>query len=311
MDELAHLNIVYPMMFELVSQAGIKTHCGVLEFSAEEGRMYIPYWMMQHLRLSPGQILSIKSASLKKGSYVKLRPQTKDFIEEISNPKAVLEAKLRNFATLTAGDTIMINYNKKNYCIDILECKASDANVEAISVIDTDVQVDFDRPADMPDSPVRERPTPKSPPGIFPSAPLTFGNDHLHRKQLTTTPGAGGASNSDSDTTKTSLSSNSNTFQAFQGTGRTLKGTIVPPGCGCSSSNNATTPALLPPSSRQSSEPPSSSSANVGGGMTTTTSSAHQKKDNAASLTTSTNSFTPFAGTGRTLSGKSGPPPQR
>ena len=25
------------------------THCGVLEFVADEGKVYIPYWMMQNL----------------------------------------------------------------------------------------------------------------------------------------------------------------------------------------------------------------------------------------------------------------------
>jgi ubiquitin fusion degradation protein 1 len=46
LDELARLNIVYPMLFRITNgQNGKHTHCGVLEFSAEEGRVYIPFWM--------------------------------------------------------------------------------------------------------------------------------------------------------------------------------------------------------------------------------------------------------------------------
>jgi ubiquitin fusion degradation protein 1 len=34
------------MLFRITNgQNGKYTHCGVLEFSAEEGRVYIPFWM--------------------------------------------------------------------------------------------------------------------------------------------------------------------------------------------------------------------------------------------------------------------------
>ena len=42
------LNIVYPMLFKLSNKKTSRTtHCGVLEFVADEGKIYIPYWMMQ------------------------------------------------------------------------------------------------------------------------------------------------------------------------------------------------------------------------------------------------------------------------
>jgi ubiquitin fusion degradation protein 1 len=60
----------------------------VLEFVAEEGMIYMPYWMMQNLLLQEGDIVRVKSATLPKGTFVKLQPHTKDFLD-ISNPKAV------------------------------------------------------------------------------------------------------------------------------------------------------------------------------------------------------------------------------
>lgn len=40
------LNISYPMLFEVRNkQASTLTHCGVLEFTAEEGRCYLPRWV--------------------------------------------------------------------------------------------------------------------------------------------------------------------------------------------------------------------------------------------------------------------------
>jgi hypothetical protein len=47
--------------------------------------------MMQNLLLQEGDIVKLKSVSLPKGTYVKLRPQSKDFLD-ITNPKAVYVA---------------------------------------------------------------------------------------------------------------------------------------------------------------------------------------------------------------------------
>lgn len=144
------------MLFSVTNNAKqITTHCGVLEFSAEEGRVYMPFWMQQHLQLKPGEIVSIKNAVLPKGDYVKLRPQQKAFIE-ISDPKAVLENKLRHFSCLTKGDTIMIHYNNNQYLIDVLEVCGKNGPANAISIVETDVKVDFERPLDMPESPIEE-----------------------------------------------------------------------------------------------------------------------------------------------------------
>lgn len=42
----ASLHIDYPMLFELSNPAAQRvSHCGVLEFIAEEGMIYMPYWV--------------------------------------------------------------------------------------------------------------------------------------------------------------------------------------------------------------------------------------------------------------------------
>ena len=52
LDKLTTLHISYPMLFELTNgsvtdENGLpkKTHSGVLEFIAEEGRCYLPFWV--------------------------------------------------------------------------------------------------------------------------------------------------------------------------------------------------------------------------------------------------------------------------
>ncbi|KAM2614349.1 hypothetical protein TB2_028984 [Malus domestica] len=144
LDRLASLQIDYPMLFELNNPTvGRVTHCGVLEFVADEGLIYLPYWMMQNMLLQEGDICQVKNKSLVKGTYVKLQPHTTDFLD-ISNPKAILETTLRSYSCLTTGDTIMVPYNNKQYYINIVETKPS----PAISIIETDCEVDFAPPLD-------------------------------------------------------------------------------------------------------------------------------------------------------------------
>jgi ubiquitin fusion degradation protein 1 len=44
LQKLTMLHIAYPMLFELYNRDKM-THAGVLEFVAEEGRIYLPYWV--------------------------------------------------------------------------------------------------------------------------------------------------------------------------------------------------------------------------------------------------------------------------
>lgn len=46
LDKLTRLHIAYPMLFELRNpQKETVTHAGVLEFIADEGRVYLPHWV--------------------------------------------------------------------------------------------------------------------------------------------------------------------------------------------------------------------------------------------------------------------------
>lgn len=148
LHELAQMNVEYPMLFELSNpRLGKRTHCGVLEFSAEEGRCYIPFWMMQNLMVSEGDILHVVNVSLKKASFVKFRAQSVDFLE-ISNPRAVLEKTLRKFTCVTVGDQICIPYLERKYYLEIREVNPDGA----ASIIETDCNVDFEEPVGYKES---------------------------------------------------------------------------------------------------------------------------------------------------------------
>lgn len=139
LDHLTRLNIAYPMLFKLTNKKTDRvTHCGVLEFVADEGKVYLPYWMMRNLLLEEGGILQIESAALPVANFSKFQPQSEDFLD-ITNPKAVLENALRNFACLTTGDIIAIEYNSKIYELCVLETQPG----EAVSIIECDMKVEF------------------------------------------------------------------------------------------------------------------------------------------------------------------------
>jgi len=46
LDQLSRLHILFPMLFKLTNKRTNRiTHCGVLEFVADEGKVYLPYWV--------------------------------------------------------------------------------------------------------------------------------------------------------------------------------------------------------------------------------------------------------------------------
>lgn len=142
LDQLTRLNIVYPMLFKLTNPERNRiTHCGVLEFVADEGKCYMPYWMMRNLLLEEGALVKIESVSLPVATFSKFQPQSVEFLD-ITNPKAVLENELRSFACLTTGDVIAISYNDRIYELCVLETLPG----PAVSIIECDMNVDFAPP---------------------------------------------------------------------------------------------------------------------------------------------------------------------
>lgn len=142
LEQLTRLNISYPMLFKLTNKKTNRiTHCGVLEFVADEGKVYLPYWMMHNLFLDEGELLNIESVSLPVATFSRFQPQSEDFLD-ITNPKAVLENGLRSFACLTTGDVIAIKYNQRIYEMRVLETKPG----SAVSIIECDMNVEFAPP---------------------------------------------------------------------------------------------------------------------------------------------------------------------
>ena len=133
-----------PILFRILNiELNISTHCGVVEFTAEEGICYIPSNMFEKLCLMEGQDVNIRNVDLKKGSFIKIQPHLTEFIKN-PNPRTILEYNLRNYFCVTEGDTISVKFGNKIYKLDIVECKPS----KAIRTLNCDIEVDFDPPKD-------------------------------------------------------------------------------------------------------------------------------------------------------------------
>lgn len=193
LDYLIRYNVPYPMLFKVASvcETPRATNCGVLEFSAPEGKCYLPQWMMKQLRIEEGAEVRVESVTLPSATYAKLKPQSLEFLN-ISNPRAVLEVELRKFACLTKNDIIAVMYADQVLEFLVQEVKPSNA----VCIIECDLNLDFDAPEGY----VEESTSAKPPSNFKPPAPAV--------KAVPTTPGSH--------------------FAAFCGTGQRLDGKKKP-----------------------------------------------------------------------------------
>jgi ubiquitin fusion degradation protein 1 len=119
--------------------------------------------MMKTLNIQEGSLLNLKSTTLPPGKFIKIQPQSTNFLS-IHDPKAVLEMSLRNFSALTKGDIIQISYNSQIYEIAVLECKAHTTDeANAVCVVEVDIEVDFAPPVGYIEPPVSSSATSSRP----------------------------------------------------------------------------------------------------------------------------------------------------
>jgi len=118
------------------------TCSGVLEFTAREGSAELPPHVWNNLFRSDTPdvpLIEVKYVSLPKGTYAKLKPEGAGF-SDLPNHRAVLETALRNHATLSENDIVVVNYGLLQYKLKVLELKPA----SSVSVLETDVEVDIE-----------------------------------------------------------------------------------------------------------------------------------------------------------------------
>ena len=130
--------------------------CGVHEFSAPPGVVNLPYHIMESCSLEEGSTVQVDLLSPPKGNFMKIRLHNSKEFSKLSNPKLVLEKIIsRDYPVVTQGQTIALNYTDLNkvFMIDIVEARPS----EIIEIINTDINVDFDKALDYVETPPKKQ----------------------------------------------------------------------------------------------------------------------------------------------------------
>ncbi|KAG8529964.1 uncharacterized protein KY384_005446 [Bacidia gigantensis] len=153
-------NLPHPLTFRLVNPTNSRIlYAGIREFSAAEDTVGLSSFVRTALGIEEEDVkssneadighsldskekakLTIHAQQLPKGTFVKLRPLEAGY--DVDDWKALLEQHLRNtFTTLTNGEEILIPAGKEvfRFLVDGLK-----PNAEAISIVDTDLQVDIE-----------------------------------------------------------------------------------------------------------------------------------------------------------------------
>lgn len=143
-----------PYIFKISAHDGISyTHVGVQEFIETPDEVHLPNWLYDQLALDNSPV-EVTCVSLPKGQFIRLLPQSKDFLD-IENPKESLEDALRNYQVLSEGDTISL-YIKSEFKQILFTVSEIRPKGPGISIIDTDLEVDFLPPVDYIENTLEE-----------------------------------------------------------------------------------------------------------------------------------------------------------
>ncbi len=149
-DRIFQSEFQLPLIFELKSNRNVKLYAGVSEFTAPEGNVIIPQWLLKSLFATEGQKIGVRCVTLPQGTYMKLQPHSKEFYE-IEDHKTVLEETLLHYSCVTEGQSIPVYYNKKEYLVEIIELKPERACSLIADKGYLEVEIDFAPAVDLID----------------------------------------------------------------------------------------------------------------------------------------------------------------
>ena len=121
--------------------------CKVEEFCpTNDSNIYMPSWMMHNLYLNDMDevTISLLESEISIAKKIIVQPHDSVFLT-LQNHKSVLEESLKKFSTLTVGTSISISHNEEAFSLSVV---GLDPAHQYVSLIDTDVEVEFMPPLD-------------------------------------------------------------------------------------------------------------------------------------------------------------------
>ena len=134
-------NLPSPLTFELRHpHTRSIVHGGVKEFSGTGDTVQLPSWMLESLQIKPMDRVVIKSKSLPKGTWAKLRPLSRN-ATDITDYRATFESHLRShYNTMATGQILTCRYGSQSYPFLVTDLKPD----SAVCITDTDLEVDLE-----------------------------------------------------------------------------------------------------------------------------------------------------------------------
>lgn len=147
--------LVLPMIFEVKTLAGRKTHCAILEFinGLPDNHVLMPKWVMEDLVVEEREPVRVRGVHLDLITHVKVQPHSVDFYHAVRESgrevHELLTASLSRFSALTEDTAVPIETNEKAFQVQVVELEPR----AAVRIIDTDVEHHFEFKVDFEPAP--------------------------------------------------------------------------------------------------------------------------------------------------------------
>ncbi|OLP93061.1 Ubiquitin fusion degradation protein 1-like [Symbiodinium microadriaticum] len=139
-------DLVLPLVFELKTLLGRKTHCAIFEFidGLPDNHVLIPKWVMEDLAIDEREPLRVRGVDLDLVTAVKVQPHSVDFYQAVRDSgrdvRELLTESLSRFSTLTEDTAVPIEVGGRLYQVQVITVEPHGA----VRIIDMDVQHHFE-----------------------------------------------------------------------------------------------------------------------------------------------------------------------
>lgn len=121
-----------------------------IEFSAAADTVVLSRQLVADLHAQPGATAVLTTTRLPPASKLQLEPQSSWVDIDADLRDAILLYELRNYASATLGGTLSVRYANQVYAFTVRDIEPRLADVNAVSLLDVDVEVDVVEPAQLP-----------------------------------------------------------------------------------------------------------------------------------------------------------------
>eukprot|EP00930_Biecheleria_cincta_P086316 TRINITY_DN75628_c0_g1_i1.p1 TRINITY_DN75628_c0_g1~~TRINITY_DN75628_c0_g1_i1.p1 ORF type:complete len:1054 (-),score=261.82 TRINITY_DN75628_c0_g1_i1:63-3224(-) len=135
-----------PMIFEVKTLLGRKTHCAIFEFldGLPDMHVLLPKWVMEDLDIQEREPVRVRGVALDLITCVKVQPHSVDFYQAVRESGRevpdLLQDSLARFSALTEDTKVPVEIGGKHFEVQIVKLEPQGA----VRIIDMDVQHHFE-----------------------------------------------------------------------------------------------------------------------------------------------------------------------